>query len=191
MCCEDASSAISLLLAALVSGGSHQRIGILNGLSAPAAMPHKSLVAIPPTDRDGQSALHPGARPGLNPSSVPNGAFDTTTYSTARCSLAESKSEQRLLRRCARPKRNRRRGLVTPFPPVREYPLDQLRLLQAPAAARVLLNLDPKHSLEAPRPVRPNVFRTRGSGAKRSCDPAPLPAGVMAARQLACAANTP
>ena len=71
------------------------------------------------------------------------------------------------MRRRSRTERGHRRRLLSPLPPMRENALDQLRLLdardhlQASAATRALLNLDPEHPLQAPRPVQPNILGCR------------------------------
>jgi hypothetical protein len=67
---------------------------------------------------------------------------------SARARRRSAESKQRRLRRCSRPERGRRHRLLAPLPPMREYPLNDLRLLdarnhvQASAAARALLELD-------------------------------------------------
>ena len=78
-------------------------------------------------------------------------------------------SNVRALRRRSRTDRSHRRRFLSPLPPVRENALDQLRLLdarddvQASAATRALLNLDPEQiEIEVSERVLDDAKRSLG-----------------------------
>jgi hypothetical protein len=88
--------------------------------------------------------------PGLAAYTAPLAALALSALEPGR---SINESEQRRLRRSARPERTGRYVLLAPLPPVRKNALDELRLLntrdhsQAPAAAPALLDLDPEYAL--------------------------------------------